>query len=530
MTAAGSGGARTATRRRRPPLLHGGQAAPAGGRTSVEVWCRIGLVAAVAIFLAAFGAKVWLAQARFATHGFDVGIFDQAAWLLSRLRDPYSTVTHLPFFGDHASYLLVAFAPLYRLWADPRVLLLAQVAFLAVPAVVVYRIAVRRLRSEAAGLVLALAYLAYPAMQWAAVFEFHLETIAAGCIALAYLAAEEGRPRLMVAWLVPALLAKEDVALVVAGFGVMLALTAGDPAGGRVGSGAGTGWRRRWGWWVAAGALAWFAVVTFALVPLVLGAPSRHLQRSYGVSGNGLGALVAAVPTVGGNALRTLASAQGARYLALVLLPLAALPLAAWRWLLPALPPLLLNLASVHQTQHEITYQYLATASPVLAVAAVAGTAWLAARRRRLLAPALAVLLLTSAVASASFGAAPWTRQGRLPADSPVHDARRAAVARVAPDAPVSAGRDLVPHLAHRTVIYEFPNPWRAVNWGLQGDPATPAEQASVRFVVVEPGVLSPPDRAVLDRLRADQGTWRTAFDQRGILMLERRTSAAAAP
>src|SRR4029453_1777143 len=62
--------------------------------------------------------------------------------------------------------------------------------------------------------------------------------------ALAALAAEEGRPRLMVAWLVPALLAKEDVALVVAGFGVMLALTAGDPAGGRGGPGGGTGWGR----------------------------------------------------------------------------------------------------------------------------------------------------------------------------------------------------------------------------------------------------------------------------------------------
>jgi hypothetical protein len=133
----------------------------------------------------------------------------------------------------------------------------------------------------------------------------------------------------------------------------------------------------------------------------------------------------------------------------------------------------------------------------------------------------LVVLLAASVVASVRFGAAPWTPQGRLPAGGPAHDARRAAVALVGPDAVVSAGRNLVPHLSRRTVIYEFPNPWRAVNWGMQGDPASPAELAGVRYVVVEPDALPRPDRAELDRLRADRA-WRPVLDRQGILVLER--------
>jgi len=41
-----------------------------------------------ALFVDAFVWLTWLTHARFGTFGFDLGIFDQGVWLLSRSRIP----------------------------------------------------------------------------------------------------------------------------------------------------------------------------------------------------------------------------------------------------------------------------------------------------------------------------------------------------------------------------------------------------------------------------------------------------------
>ena len=68
------------------------------------------------------------------------------------------------------------------------------------------------------------------------------------------------------------------------------------------------------------------------------------------------------------------------------------MPLLDPRWLLPAAPPILLNLAATHGYQQEIRYQYLATAAPFLALAAIAGLRAVA-RRRVVLAGLLVALV-----------------------------------------------------------------------------------------------------------------------------------------
>jgi cytochrome b561 len=42
------------------------------------------LAALLAVFVAAFVRLTWRSHARFGTFGFDLGIFDQGVWLLSR--------------------------------------------------------------------------------------------------------------------------------------------------------------------------------------------------------------------------------------------------------------------------------------------------------------------------------------------------------------------------------------------------------------------------------------------------------------
>lgn len=458
----------------------------------------------IALFISTFVWLTWLTHARFGTFGFDLGIFDQGVWLLSRFHDPFVTIRGLPLFGDHASYILLLVSPLYRVWADPRLLLLLQAVCLAIPAVSIYLIGTRRLGSPLAGLAVAAAYLAFPAVQWAAVWHFHPETLAAGFLGLAALAADRQRWRQMAVWLLLALLCKEDVGLVVAGFGAFLWMT-GHPSVGRRTLAAGLGW---------------FLLTAFVLIPLTNGRPSPHLELNYGITGSGPAVLLEAVPTLAGNMWRNITDGKGDTYLVLIFTSFVGLPLLDPRWLLPVTPPILLNLAATHGYQQEIRYQYLATAAPFLALAAVAGLRSLA-RHRAALAAVLVVLVAVAGYVDREEGPAPWSRDFPRPVDGPVNETRRQALGLIDPAAPVSAQYNLVPHLAHRTHIYEFPNPFLAANWGFPGDQHPPVAAERIRYVVVEQPLLGEPEGALLDRLRG-QPQWRTLLDRQGIVVLER--------
>jgi uncharacterized membrane protein len=464
------------------------------------------LAGMMVVFVGTFVWLGWLTHARFGTFGFDLGIFDQGVWLLSRWRDPFVTVRGLALFGDHASYLLVLVAPLYWVWADPRLLLVVQVVWLAIPALSVYLIGTRRLGSPLAGLAVAAAYLAFPALQWAAVWQFHPETLAAGFLGLAALAADRRRWRPMAVWLGLALLAKEDVGLVVAGFGALLWTTGQARIGRRV---------------LAAG-LAWFLLVVLVLIPLTNRRPSPHLELNYGITGSGLASVLQAAPTLAANVASNLVAGQGGSYLLLIFTAFLGLPLVDPRWLLPVAPPVLLNLAAIHGYQQEIRYQYLATAAPFLALAAIAGLRPVA-RRPAALAVVLALLVAVAGYLDHRVGPAPWSKQFPRPAaDGPVHQARRQALALIDPAAPVSAHYHLVPHLTHRPRIYEFPNPFTPANWGFPGDQHHPEDRDTIRFLVVERPLLGHAERALLDQLRT-QPHWHTRLDQHGIILLERR-------
>ena len=118
---------------------------------------------------------------------------------------------------------------------------------------------------------------------------------------------------------------------------------------------------------------------------------------------------------------------------------------------------------------------------------------------------------------------------GRAPyeefvAAGPVQEARRQALALVEAGAPVSAQYNLVPHLGHRVEVYEFPNPFRAVNWGLAGDEHPQAALEGLQFVVVQRDLLGEEDRKLLDQLRTNPALgWRTVMERQGVIVLERQ-------
>jgi uncharacterized membrane protein len=477
-------------------------------RLSGTTLCTAALGVALAIFVGVFLAQTFQLHRNFGTYGFDLGIYDQGTWLLSRFHAPFVTVRGLNLFGDHASYILILVAPLYRLWDDPRLLLLLQVFALAVPAWVVYRLGAKHLRNPAAGLAVALAYLAYPAMQWALTWQFHPETLAAAFLALAALAADGHRNRQLAVWLGLALLCREDVGLAVAGFGGLLMLTGQRVTGRRV---------------LIAG-LFWWLFATFLFIPLANGRQTNLFELNYGVTGIGPIALLRALPSMAGRGLATALSNQGVGYLLLVFVPLLALPLLSPKALLPVAPALFLNLAAIPPEQHQIRYQYLAVAAPLLAVAAVRGLQVIADKRRALLAPALIALVVVALAMDQRYGPAPWSHAKIVSTASPADAAKRRAIAMIPAGAPVSAQFNLVTHLGHREKIFEFPNPFRSVNWGLNGDAHPTGDQEGLRYVIVDRSLLDQDQQGLLRDLQASPD-WITRFDASNVVLLQRRAT-----
>ncbi|OLB61866.1 MAG: hypothetical protein AUI11_07875 [Acidobacteria bacterium 13_2_20CM_2_66_4] len=133
---------------------------------------RFVLACLVAAFAAGYGAFGLIRHWRFES-SFDLAIFDQAVWHLSRFEAPASSIRgYSNLLGDHFSPILVLLAPLYWIAAGPETLIVAQSILLALSIVPVHAFARRRLPIGAA-LTLSASYGFFWGMQRAAAFDVH---------------------------------------------------------------------------------------------------------------------------------------------------------------------------------------------------------------------------------------------------------------------------------------------------------------------------------------------------------------------
>ncbi|MDX6646332.1 MAG: hypothetical protein QOK40_2059 [Miltoncostaeaceae bacterium] len=428
--------------------------------------------AMIALWAAALG---WLSVARYRAFGtgrFDLGNMVQAIWstahghLLSTTDIAGGQFSRL---GAHVDPILAVFAPIFRLWPSPALLLVAQAAIVALGALPAFWLARRWLVEGWIALAGPAAYLLYPPVQWATVTEFHAVTLAAPLLMFCIWAAEERRPFALAAFAALALLCKEEVGLALVGLGLWMAFRGA----------------RRAGLALAAGSAAWVAIAVWVIIPHFNGGrPSAFIAR-YGDLGASEGAIVRTLLTRPWEAVQTVATYGRLSYLLALLLPLLLLPLLAPALAACALPELALNLLADWWPQRSIEFQYVAVPSPFLVAAAILGLARLTgardararprgrplgARLGRLLGwpaagPAAAVLAVALLLAGIRLGPMPWWSGLPLASQSRVHQYERTAhtaalegaVDLVPAGVPVSAGNHLGSHLSARARILTFP-------------------------------------------------------------------------
>jgi uncharacterized membrane protein len=445
---------------------------------------RVTLVALIGLWTATFFVLGLLRHASFHTFGFDVGIFDQAVWLLSDGREPFITVRGLHVFGNHANGVLVLLAPFYRLGAGPDFLLAVHIAAMAAGSAGVYLVARDRLGARWEAVALAAVLLLHPAYQWLAWEHFQPETLAIAPLVFAYWAARRDRWGWFAVAVVLALVCKENVALAVAPLGLLVAAW-GHP---------------RIGLATAAVAGLWFLVAMEVVLPGFSDAAPFFYVNYAEIGSTPWGVAREAVQHPGRIAER-LAGEDNRTYLAQLFAPVAMLPVAALPTLLVAAPVLAANLLSSLPYSRQIMWHHAAVVLAGIILATIEGVRRLGrgTRARRWL---IGLALANGLVATLAWGPGPQLAFGDLRSalSDARGDAKRAALARVPDDTSTSASYALVPHLTHRRDIYEFPEPWRRVNFlGVPGEGLP--DPRRVVWIVVDRQTLGPESQAVLRSL-----------------------------
>lgn len=418
----------------------------------------LGLVALYGVF---FSALTILRHEAFDSGAFDLGFMDQAAW--NTLRGHVMGVsielelanTHL---GYHFDPILIPISLAYLIYSSPNSLLVVQSFALALGAFPASWLARRRLGSNWAATVFALAYLLYPGLEAANVYDFHAFTLSAPLILFCFYFVETDRLRAFAVAAVLAMATKENVPLTTAMLGLYLAV-----ARRRIVPGAIT--------FVAS--VLWFLAASYVFIPALNAGGQSWLWNRYGGMG---GTPLEMVGFLLANPLRLVEPAPGLsnlNYLAKLLFPVGYLSLLDPLSFAVAAPGLATNLLTVYEPMHLLeTYHYTSSLVPVVVVSAIYGAeravtvgTRLAARAKLPVRPLghLLVVLLATGVLAASLvyhyfrGYTPLSPSFAWPQVGEHHAVGRRIAATIPPEAAVSAQSNVYPHVSQRKLVWMFP-------------------------------------------------------------------------
>ena len=172
------------------------------------------------------------------TASYDVGLYDQGIWLLSRFEAPFVTLMGRNLMGDHASLILFFVVPLYWLIPGTETLLALQAVVIAAGAIPIYFFARRLLNSSLLGFLFGVVWLVNPAVNGTNMENYHPDSFLGLLVPIAMVCALSKKWRGYWIALVLCLLVKEDVVLIVLPLGALIALR-GDVRRGIITMGAG---------------------------------------------------------------------------------------------------------------------------------------------------------------------------------------------------------------------------------------------------------------------------------------------------
>lgn len=388
------------------------------------------LIGAIALIL--FGCSS-LRHALFQSGAFDLGIFDQAVYLISQGKSPISSFLGFHILGDHAALIFYPLALLYKLHPDVHWLLAMQAIALALGALPTWCLARQAGLKEQQAAAVTGVYLLYPLVFNLNVFDFHPEVIALPALLWAIVAARLGKTVWFCLAIMLILSCKAVLALTVVAMGIWLLIFAN---------------KRLYGVTALLVGVAWFLIATQGIIPFFGGeaaAVGRHLPR-YSYLGNSVLEVAKNLIFKPELLLSQIFSLATWEYLALLLAPVIWVSPQHLAPLIGAIPTLVINILSIAPAQKNLVHHYSLPVLPFLLVAAIdslaTGRRWL--RNGRI----IWLWSLVTFLALAKYG-----YFGSIYLDSlDTWQATRAAIAQVHQGGVLTTA-EIAPHLTHRALI-----------------------------------------------------------------------------
>ena len=448
--------------------------APQGVLDRVSAWPRartapqVIVAALVLLWTAYFTQRSLDIHHGLGTSSYDSGLYDQGMWLLSRGEAPFVTLMGRNLFGDHTSFILLFLVPFYWVAPGAWIMFFGQSAAIAAGAIPVFLFARSRLRSEWLAVVAAAAYLLHPALGWANLENFHPDSFLGVLVGMAIYAALERKWRLYGVFVVLSLLVKEDVSLVVVPLGLWVALRRD----------------RRIGLITIFGSLWFMFTAMYVVMRGLIGQPTLNAWRiPFSQPGDGTGrAALRLADTALTNPTQLVDHLRADNrpwYLWQMTSPFA--------WLFIRLPSVALisalvlftNILSTFWYQYQIQYHYALVAVPALAIGTVYAIGALSdvpviatfgqlSINLTTRSVAIIALALSSFVTATLWAPVPWGRTVLFHGDpgNVYAVAMREIIEEIPDDASVAAHHRVTPHIAYRSEIYQFPNPFRLTLYG----------------------------------------------------------------
>lgn len=364
--------------------------------------------------------------------GFDLGIYDQVVYLISKGQQPISSFLEMHHLGNHAAWAVYPLGLFYKIYPSVYWLLAIQAISLALGTLPVWYLS--RLAGLQVGqaLAIALVYLLNPIIFNVNLFDFHPEVMALPVLLAAILAARQNR----LGWFSLAIFfvlgCKDVLSLTVAATGLWLLLFE----------------KRRWCGVIALCAgITSFIIVTQGIIPFYSGDEAAAVGR-YSYLGNSVLAIAQNLVLKPGQTLPIIFSLANLKYLCVLLFPVIwGLSPQHLTPMIGAIPTLTLNILADYQPQKDIVAQYSLSVIPFLLLTLIstlaAGRGWWQDKRNIVLWSLISFLIL-----------ARWSYffTKYLPTLD-IWQATRAAIAKIETKGGVLTTNNFAPHLTHRSFI-----------------------------------------------------------------------------
>ncbi|OCQ88880.1 hypothetical protein BCD64_03810 [Nostoc sp. MBR 210] len=368
----------------------------------------------------------------FQSTAFDLGIFDQAAFLISQGKPPISTFMGYHILGDHAAWIWYPLALLYKIYPSVYWLFAVQAIALASGALPTWQLARQAGLKESQSVAMAAVYLLYPLIFNVNLFDFHPEVIALPLFLAAVLAARRHQIRWFCLYIFLILGCKAVLSFTVAAMGFWLLMFEKRRLYGAIALGAG---------------VAWFLIASRIIIPTFSGAEPAAVGR-YSYLGNSVPEIAQNIILQPGIILGKVFVLSNLEYLLLLLVPVIwGFSLAGIKPLVAAIPCVALNIIADYQPQKDLIHQYSLPALPfillVLISSLAAGKGLIQDKRRIIIWSLVGFLCL-----------AKYTHFfGRYLQSLDTWQATREAIALVNTQDSVLTTAKIAPHLSHRPSI-----------------------------------------------------------------------------